>query len=144
MTMRNRPTGRPRGARAGASAVELALVLPLLAAFFLCTVDFARLYYHYTIVTNCARAGALYAADPTAAAESPFADYKAAALADAGDLTPSPTVTSSSGVDGDGNAYVEVTVSYSFPTVGGYPGLPNPINVARTVRARVAPTMPSQ
>ena len=138
-----RPTHRP-AARRGASAVELALVLPLLAAFFLFTVDFARLYYHYTIVTNCARAGALYAADPTAAAESPYADYKAVALADAGDLTnPSPSVTSAAGIDGDGNAYVEVTVSYPFTTVSGYPGLPNPLNVSRTVRARVVPAMPS-
>src|SRR5437763_11979892 len=101
-----RPTHRPAAARPGASAVELALVLPLLAAFFLFTVDFARLYYHYTIVTNCARAGALYAADPTAAAESPYADYKAAALADAGDLAPPPSVTSAAGVDADGNPYV--------------------------------------
>jgi Flp pilus assembly protein TadG len=142
--MPNRPTGRPAGERVGASAVELALVLPLLAAFFLFTVDFARLYYHYTVVTNCARAGALYAADPTAAAESPYADYKAAALADAADLPTEPSVTSNSGVDADGNAYVEVTVSYPFATVGDYPGLPNPINVTRTVRARVAPAMPSQ
>ena len=74
--------------RPASSAVELALVLPLLALLFLVTVDFARLYYHYTIVTNCARAGALYAADPTAAAESPYADYIAAARADAGDLQP--------------------------------------------------------
>jgi Flp pilus assembly protein TadG len=141
--MRYRPAGPDGGERSGAAAVELALVLPLLAAFFLFTVDFARLYYHYTIVTNCARAGALYAADPTAAAESPFADYKAAALADAGDLEPTPTVSSSSGVDGDGNAFVEVTVSYPFTTVSAYPGLPNPINVTRTVRARLAPAMPS-
>ena len=119
--MRIRPTA---GRRAGASAVELALVLPLLAAFFLFTVDFARLYYHYTIVTNCARAGALYAAD-------------------AGDLPTSPSVTSTSGVDDDGNAYVEVTVSYPFTTISGYPGLPNPLNVSRTVRARLVPAMPS-
>ena len=142
--MRKRPTGRLPGPRAGASAVELALVLPLLAAFFLFTVDFARLYYHYTIVTNCARAGALYAADPTAAAESPYADYQAAALADASDLPTAPSVTSTSGVDTDGHAYVEVTVSYPFATISGYPGLPNPVNVTRTVRARVAPAMPSQ
>ena len=141
--MSYRPTHRHAGARPGASAVELALVLPLLAAFFLFTVDFARLYYHYTIVTNCARAGALYAADPTAAAESPYGDYKAAALADAGDLTPSPSVTSATGVDDDGTAYVEVTVSYPFTTVSGYPGLPNPLNVSRTVRARVVPAMPN-
>ena len=141
--MRNRPTGRHAGARAGASAVELALVLPLLAAFFLFTVDFARLYYHFTIVTNCARAGALYAADSTAAAESPYADYTAAALADAADLVPQPSVSSANGVDAEGNAYVEVTVSYPFTTISGYPGLPNPVNVTRTVRARVAPAMPS-
>jgi Flp pilus assembly protein TadG len=129
--------------RSASSAVELALVLPFIALLFLITVDFARLYYHYTIVTNCARNGALYASDPTTANESPYASLQAAAQADAPDLNPQPSVTSTSGTDGSNNAYVEVTVVYPFTTISTYPGLSNPINLTRTVRMRVAPSTPN-
>jgi len=123
----------------------LALLLPLLGLFFLIAVDFARLYYHYDIVTNCARNGALYGSDPVAAGESPYASLQAAALADSQTdlINPQPTVTSTNGVDAAGNAYVEVTVTYPFSTISNYPGLSNPINLTRTVRMRVAPTTPN-
>jgi Flp pilus assembly protein TadG len=130
-------------ARRGATAVELALLLPILGLLFLITVDFARLYYHYTIVTNCARNGALYGSDPTAAQESPYPNLTAAALADAPNLSPQPTVNSSNGTDSSGNPYVEVTVVYPFTTISSYPGLPNPINLTRTVQMRVAPATPN-
>lgn len=128
--------------RAG-TAVELALLLPILGLLFLITVDFARLYYHYSIVTNCARNGALYGSDPTTAPESPYTSLTAAALSDAPDLNPQPTVSSTSGTDSSGNSYVEVTVAYPFTTISNYPGLPNPINLTRTVRMRVAPSTPN-
>jgi Flp pilus assembly protein TadG len=134
---------RRRGCRAGSSSTELALLLPLLGMFLLFTVDFARLFYHYSIVTNCARNGALYGSDPLAAGESNYATLSAAALADASDLSPQPTVTSTNGTDGSGNPYVEVTVVYPFQTISNYPGLSNPINLTRTVRMRVAPTAPN-
>ncbi|HTU21568.1 MAG TPA: TadE/TadG family type IV pilus assembly protein [Gemmataceae bacterium] len=130
-------------ARRGSAAVELALLLPLLGLLFLITVDFARLYYHYSIVTNCARNGALYGSDPTSSSESPYADVTAAALADAPDLSPQPTVSSANGTDSSGNPYVEVTVVYPFTTISSYPGLSNPINLTRTVQMRVAPATPN-
>lgn len=126
--------------RCGASAVELALLLPMLSLLFVFAVDFARLYYHYSIVTNCARNGALYASDPTAALESPYADVTAAASADASNLSPQPTVTSTTSADG---ASVQVTVVYPFSTVTNYPGLSNPINLTRTVQMRIAQTLPN-
>jgi hypothetical protein len=130
--------------RAASSSVELALLLPLLGLFFLIAVDFARLYYHYGIVTNCARNGALYGSDPVAAKESPYTTLQDAALADAAtDLRPQPTVTSTNGTDSSGNPYVEVTVAYAFSTISNYPGLSNPINLTRTVRMRIAPTSPN-
>jgi Flp pilus assembly protein TadG len=134
---------RRRAPRRGTAAAELALLLPFLGLLMLITVDFARLYYHYTIVTNCARNGALYSSDPTAATESPYANVTAAAQADASDLSPLPTVTSTNGTDTARNAYVEVTVAYPFTTISNYPGLPNPINLTRTVRMRVSPTTPN-
>ncbi|HZV05304.1 MAG TPA: TadE/TadG family type IV pilus assembly protein [Gemmataceae bacterium] len=133
----------PTSPRSGSAATELALLLPTLGLVFLFTVDFARLYYHYSIVTNCARNGALYGSDPTAAAESPYSDLTSAALADAGDLSPQPTVTSTNGTDSSGNAYVQVTVTYPFTTISNYPGLSNPINLTRTVQMRVAPATPN-
>jgi Flp pilus assembly protein TadG len=132
-----------RTSRRGTAAAELALLLPFLGLLLLITIDFARLYYHYTIVTNCARNGALYSSDATAAKESPYANVTAAAQADASDLSPLPTVSSTNGTDSAGNAYVEVTVTYPFTTISSYPGLPNPINLTRTVRMRVAPTTPN-
>jgi Flp pilus assembly protein TadG len=139
-----RPRNGPRSAqRAGHSAVELALLLPFLGLLFLICIDFARLYYHYTIVSNCARNGALYASDSVAARESPYSDVTAAGQADGSDLSPLPTISSTSGTDTSGNAYVEVTASYSFTTISNYPGLSNPITLTRTVRMRTAPTTPN-
>ena len=127
--------------RRGASAVELALVLPILGLLFVFAVDFARLYYHYSIVTNCARNGALWASDPTAAQFSPYANCTAAALADASNLSPQPTV-SSPYYSPDGT-YVQVTVTYPFTTITNYPGLPNPINLTRMVQMSMAPATPN-
>lgn len=141
--MRRRLLPRERTLRCGSAAVELALLLPILALLFLFTVDFARLYYHYSIVTNCARNGALYAGDPTTEPESPYPDVTAAALADAVNLSPQPTVSSTTGTDSNGNPYVDVTVVYPFTTISNYPGLSNPINLTRTVRMRVAPATPN-
>jgi Flp pilus assembly protein TadG len=128
--------------RRGASAVELALLLPILALLFVFAVDFARLYYHYSIVTNCARNGALYASDPTASTESPYGSVTDAALADASNLNPQPTVTPQYGTDSSGNGCVRVTVTYPFSTISNYPGLPNPINLTRTVQMRTALILP--
>jgi Flp pilus assembly protein TadG len=135
-----------RRGRRGAAAVELALVLPLLALLLLAAIDFARFYYHYTIVTNAARNGALYGSDPVAAAESPYyttGGLSAAALADATDLSPAPGVQWSNSYDADGNPCVVVTVTYTFWTLIGYPGIPNPVNLSQTVQMRVAPVKPS-
>lgn len=129
--------------RRGAAAVELALVLPLLVLIFVFAVDFARLYYHYSIVTNCARNGALYQSDPLAPFESPYLDYQAAALADSYPDLKNPTPTVLSPPDTTSYpGYVGVTVVYPFTTIISYPGLPNPINLSRTVYMRLAPSTP--
>lgn len=126
----------------GAAVVELAVLLPLLAFLFVISVDFARVYYFSVTLTNCARAGALYASDPSMQAESPFANAQAAALADAKNLTPPPAVTSSSGVDDSGREYVEVSVAYTFTTITGFPGVPNEVNLVRSVRMNVSASTP--
>lgn len=131
-----------RPSRRAAAAVELALMLPLLAFIMVATCDFARLYYDYLTVTNCARNGALWASDPTTSAYSVYSTVQQAALADAANLSPTPTVTLSTGTDANGNPNVSVTVSYSFQMISSYLGFPS-VNLSRTVEMRVAPATPN-
>jgi Flp pilus assembly protein TadG len=125
------------------AAAELALLLPVLVLLFVIVVDFCRLFYSCLTITNCARNGALWASDPVAQATSKYANVTDAALADASNLSPAPTVTGpTTGTDADGNPYVEVTVTYNFQLITSYLGF-NSQTLARTVRMRVAPTVPS-
>ena len=123
--------------------VELAVLLPLVVFLFVIAVDFARVFYYSVTLTNCARAGAMYASDPTTSAESAFASTQAAALADATNLSPPPTVTSVTGVDAAGRPYVEVTAAYTFRTITGFPGVPNQVNLTRKVRINVSASSPN-
>jgi Flp pilus assembly protein TadG len=129
--------------RSATAVVELAVLLPLLILLFLVAVDFARVFYFSLTLTNCARAGALYASDPVAATESPFPDFQSAALADCTNITPQPTITSTNGVDTSGRAFVAVTANYSFNTVTKFPVIPSQVQLTRTVRMYVAANTPN-
>jgi Flp pilus assembly protein TadG len=152
---------RTRTVRKGAQVVELAILLPFLAFMFVIAVDWARIFYYSIAVTNCARNGAFYMSQQQSAktTSSPYTDsgyvnlyvnsanpVTAAALADAPDLTPTPTVTSATGSDTYG-AYVEVTVSYPFHTVTDFSlwkfVVPASTDVTRTVRMYVPPETPN-
>jgi Flp pilus assembly protein TadG len=129
--------------RPAAAAVELALLLPVLTLLLVITVDFARLYYHYMTITNCARNGALWLSDPVAQATSKYATVDAAARADAVNLDPSKlSVSNTSGTDANANPYAEVTVTYQFPLITSYLGF-NEQTLSRTVRMRTAPVTPN-
>ena len=149
----------PRSRRA-AAAVEFAVLAPFLAFMFVIAVDWARVFYYSIAVKNCARNGALYMSLQQSAktTSSPYTDsgyvnlyvnskhpVTDAALADAPDLTPTPTVTSTTGSDGYG-PYVEVTVSYTFQTVTGFSvqffSVPASTNVTSTCRMYVPPESP--
>lgn len=137
MLLHNQPgTDRP-----AAATVELAVLLPLLAFLFVIGVDFARVYNPYVTVTNCARNGAAYGSLGTTQSLD-TTGIQAAALADAGDLSPPPTVTSTTLTDSAGNPCVEVTVTWTFQSVTNFPGVPSSLNVTRTVRMRVQPAVP--
>jgi Flp pilus assembly protein TadG len=146
--------------RRGAATVELAVLLPFLAFMFVIAVDWARIFYYSITVTNCARNGAMYLSLQQSAATTtaPYTDsglvnlyinstnpVSDAALADAPDLQPAPTVTSTSGTDTNGS-YIEVTVSYSFRTISNFAigslTVPANTNVTRTVRMYVPPDSP--
>jgi hypothetical protein len=108
-------------------------------------IDFGRVFYYYVTITNCARNGALYAADPTAPSQSAYGSMSAAALADwPSSLTPAPTVTGPvNGTDAEGNSYVEVTVSWTFNTITSYLGSLGTQALSRTARMRVEPLVPN-
>jgi Flp pilus assembly protein TadG len=151
---------RKRTVRKGAQVVEFAILLPFIAFMFVIAVDWARIFYYSIAVTNCARNGAFYMSQQQSAktTTSPYTDsgyvnlyvksaspVTAAALADAPDLTPTPTVTSATGSDSYGS-YVEVTVSYPFHTVTDFSVaqfvVPSSTNVTKTVRMYVPPESP--
>jgi Flp pilus assembly protein TadG len=136
-----------RRSRPATAAVELAVLLPFLMFLFVVTVDWARVFYFSVVIENCARQGALYESDPVAQGYSPYPDVTTAALADAQDLQPQPTVTTTSTspplLDAAGNPYVDVTVTWQFATVTNYPGLGSGVTLSRTVRTRVAPVTPT-
>ena len=133
---------RMHARRRAVAAVELAVLLPFLAFLFVIALDWARIFYYSETVANCARNGALYGSDPYSSYKSPYTSVTQAALADASNLSPAPTVTSTSGSDSNGS-YVEVTVSYPFQTVTNFPGVPASTNVVRTVRMNIAPDLPN-
>lgn len=130
---------RTRRGRKAVAAVELAVLMPFLAFLFVIAVDFARIFYFSQILDNCARQGALYASDPQAPAANLYSSVQEAALADAPALSPAPTVTSTNGTDSAENAYVSVTVAWSFKTITNFPGVPNNLNLTRTVQMRMVP-----
>jgi len=148
MVFPNRSSNRG-GRRRGAAAAELAVLLPWLVFVVIVAIDFCRLFFHYSIITNAARNGALWASDPlangTVPSQSPYATVQDAALADANNLNPALTaanVTSSTETDKQGNATVRVTVQYQFNMMSTYLGFSN-VNLSRTVWMRVAPVTPN-
>src|SRR5262245_23194902 len=88
--------------RRGAAAVELPVLLPFLAFLFVAGVDFARVFYHYLTITNCAANGAEYGSLDSAHSVD-ASGIEAAALKDATNLTPAPAVTSQVAVDDEGH-----------------------------------------
>jgi Flp pilus assembly protein TadG len=135
--MYRRPT-KAIDSRRGVAATELAVLLPFLAFIFVAGVDYSRLFYHYVTITDCARNGALYGMTDSAHAQD-TAGIQTAALADAANLSPQPTVTSTTGADANDNLYVEVTVAYQFQTVVSYPGIPSTVKLSRKIRMEVTP-----
>lgn len=132
---------RVRGRCKGGAAVELAVLLPLLATLFLIATDYARIFYCSVILENCARNGALYASNAFNYS-MPYSSVAQAALADGANLNPPLTasnVTVANSTDANGNASVTVTINYTFQTITNYPGLPSSVNLTRSVQMRVAP-----
>jgi Flp pilus assembly protein TadG len=135
-----RPNRAPSRRRSGAAAVEMAVMLPFLLYLAMIGVDYGRIVYSLVTITNAARNAAMYQADPALAATLPYASAALAGQAEAANLSPAPSVSTASGTDASGNAYVEATVTYTFRGLSRYPGLPRSVTLRRTVRMPVPPS----
>jgi hypothetical protein len=132
----HRPSDRP-----GAATAELAVLLPFIAFLAIIAADWARIYYMTITANACARNGALYASDAIYAANTGYASTSAAALAEAPNMDPTPTVTQSSTTDSQGDAAVIVTVTITFNTIANFPGVPSTNTVTRSCQMRIAPLL---
>jgi Flp pilus assembly protein TadG len=128
----SRGASRRRGRRGG-SAAELALLAPVLVFTLMFAIDFCRVFFAYTTITNAARNGALWASDPLAATQSPYASVQDAALADANaNNNLNPALTTSNVTSTVSGTTVTVTVSYSYPLITSYLGMSN-VSLSRQV-----------
>lgn len=135
---RVRINGQCCASRKASVVVEAAVVLPLLLLLFVGAVDFARVFRQMQIIAECARTGAVYAADPDLAARTGFETVEAITLDAAGNISPVPVVVVAYGTDSRGDKYAEVTVSHSFRLMTNFLGS-QPVTLSRKARARLRP-----
>jgi Flp pilus assembly protein TadG len=133
----------------GQSAVELALLTPVLVLVLVVAADFSRVYYMSIEAANAARAGVQYGAQSTTKA-SDTAGMQQAALNDASDLSgltaiasnfcecpPSIShVTCSSTTCSGMEMYVQVNTSAHFQTLVHYPGVPSTVTLNESALMR--------
>ncbi len=145
---RSQSRARPHFLR-GQSAVELALLAPVLVLVLLVAADFSRVYYMSIEASNAARAGVQYGAQSTTKA-SDTAGMQQAALNDAANVSgltatasnfcecpPSTShvtcsLTTCSGME----MYVQVNTSAHFQTLVPYPGVPSTVTLNETALMR--------
>lgn len=76
------PPGKPRRRQAGAAAVELALLMPMLLVFLTMPLFYARVMWHYTVAQKAAQDAARYLASvPHSEMATPAQAAAAGALA---------------------------------------------------------------
>ena len=151
--------------RRGAATVELAVLLPFLAFFFVIAIDWARIFYTTVTIQNAARNAAYYCSEYPGVTDKMVYGYSDTIDAAADDVEgtmdvtqmtvsygPSPGTTLSSGqgvpssTDSYGTPVKIITVSYPFSMVAGFPfdvpGIPTSVTMSRTVTMRTAPIIP--
>jgi Flp pilus assembly protein TadG len=140
----------------GTSAVEFALVAPILILLFMGIVEFGRYAYYAILASHAARAAASWGAQNGTTAKS-ISGMTAVAFADGGSL--SNWTTTPGGISANpmcsvnGGAlqactgsinpantiyYVQVSVTGQFNTLIRYPGIPNPVTVSGSSTIRVS------
>jgi Flp pilus assembly protein TadG len=139
---------RPR--QAGQAAVELALLLPVLAVLLVGVADLARVFFFSIAVNNAARAGVQYGAQ-SLTYSGDFKGMQQAALND-GATVPglAATATNFCECNGGGSvscsplpscpgvaSYVQVQTSAQFTTLVKYPGVPSTVALTGNAIMRV-------
>jgi Flp pilus assembly protein TadG len=122
----------------GGAAVEMAIVLPVLALMVLGVVDFGRLFYAYVTVASAAHQAATYAARYTAGTAN-AASVAAVAYGEAGGfLNASNTVVTGPTVVVDGSVTLaQVRVTHSFRPLAALP-VRGPVSISLTAVAPVS------
>jgi Flp pilus assembly protein TadG len=142
-----------RRTRCGSAAVETAVVLPFLMVLTVGTIDMGRVSYAAVYVTSAAANGAQYGSRNIASANDATAVSNAALLDNQGYSTTAlskltrvynftstnPKVTSTVSHDAFGNNFIRVTVTYAFPTLLKYPGVPQSVAMTSSVSMPVLP-----
>lgn len=145
-SVKNQFRGRRRHLR-GATAVEFALILPVMVTLLLGTVDFGRFAYTHIAVTNAARAGAAFGsmnpystATQTAWQTKVIEATRDEMFQQTGYVSGNLAVAVSTVAEAGGLWRVRVQATYPFQTLIQWPGLPGsngvPINLQRTVVLR--------
>lgn len=155
--MKSLPLGRRVGDRRdrqrGAALVELAVVGAMLCMVVLGVIDFGRISYTAMALTNAARAGAMYGAQPNKSADSANMRITAenSASADIGAITVTThppqcecqvggvttvMLTCASACAGTIRTRVNVTTSKVFNMFTKFPGLPGTVTISRTAIMR--------
>lgn len=139
-----------RRSDAGAAAVELAMVLPLLALLAVGVADFGRMYFTSIAVSNATRAGAHYGSQSTTTSGN-FAGIEQATRNDAADLGEitvassrfcrcpdgsAPACTGTCPSYGAPQVFVHVSASKTYAFLIKYPGLPPTVPITRTATFR--------
>lgn len=124
--------------RRGASAVELALVLPFLAFVVVVGADYSRMYFHAQLLTDAANKGAQYASNSDLAERSSYATVEEVVLADLQSFKPTPTVSLEYRTGLAPTA--RVTVSYDFRPICQNFGLASGLTIRRASELRLHPS----
>ncbi|MFZ1016667.1 MAG: TadE/TadG family type IV pilus assembly protein [Candidatus Cybelea sp.] len=140
----------------GTSAVEFALVAPILILIFMGIVEFGRYAYYAILASHAARAAASWGAQNGTTAKS-SAGMQSIAAADAtglsnwtttpGSISANPmcsvnggALQACTGTINPANTvyYVQVSVTGQFNTLIRYPGIPSPVTVTGSSTMRVS------
>jgi Flp pilus assembly protein TadG len=133
------PPGSAPGARRGAAATELAILLPMLGLMFMAVLDFGRVFYVTQTLEQCAAAGAAYASGTawTSPSTGPTAGAVTAACAAGTTLNPPLQSDNVSVAVNAGTA--TVTVRYPLQLLTPVLGQAGSVALERSVTVNVAP-----
>lgn len=129
--------------RKGATAIEAAVVLPLITVLLLACSDLGRAIHAQIVVTNAVRVGAEYGAthrftdDTRSAWEDRLREVMQEEMLSLQNSSPAlleTTVTTSQ--PGSDEIRIDVTATYPFPMIVAWPGLSNSLDLTHSVTMR--------